>query len=58
VIFGPVASVHEFDLYPGAREALFIAPDIVKLDRSLYKYICEPEVPIVEPKEQEDADYG
>jgi hypothetical protein len=42
----PMARLDEFEVYPRAQEALDLAKDIVRLDRSLRKYVCDPEIPI------------
>lgn len=58
VMFGPVARVEEIETYARAREALLIAKDVVHLDRSLRKYLCEPELRVQEPaKEDSDGNY-
>ncbi len=48
LLFGPMARPGEFDVHSRAGEALLVAPEIVLLDASLRKYICEPERSITE----------
>lgn len=47
---GPMTRLDELEIYTRAREALDLAKDIVRLDRSLRKYVCDPEIPIEEPR--------
>ena len=52
-MFGPVTRLEEFNMYSEAREALLLAKDVILLDRSLRKYVCAPEMPIQQPREDE-----
>ena len=55
VLFGPVASPEEFVIYSRAREALAVAADIIRLDRSLHKYIVQPDYPIIPPNDESEG---
>ncbi len=46
VLFGPVARLEEFNCHAYAGEALLLAKDIILLDRTLRKYVCDPQMPI------------
>ena len=41
VLVGPVTRLEEFSSFSQAREALIVAAEIVELDASLRKYICQ-----------------